>query len=178
VAQSTINSENTQLKHGELERSRVTFPVCIVADGIESGANVGSIFRLADALGVRKLFLSGACPVPPSPKIRKTSRASELTVPFEYREHAIDVVHELKADGYTIVSLEVTTRSVDIRTFDRTGLHKLAVVVGSESSGVGQALLDISDHTLHIPMFGQSSAMNLSAACAIGLFELTRDFMP
>jgi tRNA G18 (ribose-2'-O)-methylase SpoU len=27
-------------------------------------------------------------------------------------------------------------------------------------------------------MFGQSSAMNLAAACAIGLFELTRDFMP
>jgi tRNA G18 (ribose-2'-O)-methylase SpoU len=88
------------------------------------------------------------------------------------------VVRQLRAEGYAIVSLEITTRSLDIRQFDGTAFPKLALIVGAENTGVSQELLDASDLTLHIPMFGQNSLMNLATACAIGVFELTGRFMP
>lgn len=172
------DSTNTQLRHRDSERRNLKFPVVIVAIDIDSGVNVGSIFRIADALGVSKLYLTGRSPTPPSPKIRKTSRASEKAVTYEYCEQATDVVAKLKAEGYTIISLEITTRSTDIRTFDASAFDKLALVVGAENHGVSQSVLDASDHTLHIPMFGQNSSMNLATACAIAVFEITRRFMP
>ena len=50
------------------------------------------------------------------------------------------------------------------------------VIVGSERAGVTQALLDVSDVALRIPMFGRKSSLNLAAACAIAVFELTKNF--
>ena len=172
------DTENIQLRHGDLARNKLTFPIVIVAADIESGVNVGSIFRIADAMGVAKLYLTGRSPVPPSPKIRKTSRATEKAVAHEYCEQATEVIAKLKAEGYVIVSLEVTTRSTDIRGFDARAFEKLALIVGSENHGVSQALLAASDHTLHIPMFGQNSSLNLATACAIAVFEIARRFMP
>jgi tRNA G18 (ribose-2'-O)-methylase SpoU len=172
------HSENVQLKHEQVRCRTHTFPVCIVAADIELAENVGSLFRIADALGVEKLFLTGSSPAPPHAKIRKTARATEQTVAYEQQEHAEQVVTMLRADGYTIVSLEITSRSLDIRSFDAARFSKLALIVGAENRGVSQALLDASDYTLHIPMFGRNSSMNLATACAIGVFELTRRFMP
>ena len=172
------NPTNTQLRYRDAERCNLKFPVVIVAIDIDSGVNVGSIFRIADALGVSKLYLTGGSPTPPSPKIRKTSRATEKAVSYEYVERATEVIAKLRADGYAIVSLEITTRSTDIRKFDARAFDKLALIVGSENHGVTQPVLDASDHTLHIPMFGQNSSMNLATACAIAVFEITRQFMP
>jgi tRNA G18 (ribose-2'-O)-methylase SpoU len=174
----TTESHNIQLPHDERERPRMTFPVCLVAADVDDPANVGSLFRIADALGVERLFLTGTTPVPPNAKLRKTSRATEQAVAYEYRAQALELVVQLRAEGVAVVSLEITTRSIDIRRFDAGRFTKLALVVGAENRGVSQALLDASDYTLHIPMFGQNSSMNLATACAIGVFELTRRFMP
>lgn len=164
---------NIQLKHAEVQRRVAAYRVCVVADEIEAATNVGSLFRVADALGVEKLFLTGCSPVPPSTRIRKTSRATERAVPYEYCERGIEVVARLRAEGYAIASLEITTRSQDIRGFDAKRCPKLALIVGAENGGVRQELLDASDYTLHIPMFGRNSSMNVATACAIALFELT-----
>jgi tRNA G18 (ribose-2'-O)-methylase SpoU len=166
-----------QLSHREVAPVARKFSICVIADGIESAVNVGSLFRLADAFGVEKLFLTGGSPTPPSAKLRKTSRATERRVPHEARTDALSLVGELKTSGYFIASLEVTALSIDIQTFD-TPFEKLAVIVGAENSGVRQELLDASDIALRIPMFGQNSSLNLATACAIALFEVTKRFLP
>jgi tRNA G18 (ribose-2'-O)-methylase SpoU len=166
-----------QLTHRELAPFARKFPICVIADGIESAVNVGSLFRLADAFGVEKLFLTGGSPTPPSQKLRKTSRAAERHVPHEARADALSLVGELRASGYFVASLEVTALAIDIQTFD-TPFEKLAIIVGAENSGVRQELLDASDIALRIPMFGQNSSLNLATACAIALFEVTKRFLP
>lgn len=153
------------------------FPICIIGDGIEAAVNVGSLFRVADAFGVEKLFLTGGSPVPPNPKLRKTSRATERRVPHEARADAVPLTAELKAAGYLVACLEVTAQAIDIRQFDRP-YQKLALIVGAENSGVRQELLDASDLALRIPMFGQNSSLNLATACAIALFEITGKLSP
>jgi tRNA G18 (ribose-2'-O)-methylase SpoU len=175
---SSLPPENVQRTHASHSRSAHKFPICIVAPDIDVPLNIGSLFRVADALGVEKLYLAGSSAVPPHPRIRKTSRAAEQAVAYEYHAEPLALLLQLRAAGYLIASLELTTHSRDIRQVSSLRYEKIALIVGSENTGVEQALLDASDLTLHIPMFGQNSSMNLATACAIGVFELARRFMP
>jgi tRNA G18 (ribose-2'-O)-methylase SpoU len=171
-------TENAQLVHRQVKRLDHKFPVCILANDVEVPMNVGSLFRIADALGVEAIYLCGKSPTPPNSKIKKTSRSTEKYVPYVYRENALDVVHELKARSYVIVSLELTSASIDIRRLSLRQDQKVCLVLGSENEGVSQALLDASDCTVHIPMFGNNSSMNVAVACSIALFEIIRTLMP
>ena len=80
----------------------------VVLDNIRSAHNVGSAFRSADSFKIDKVFLCGISAVPPSPEIHKSALGAEDSVPWEYAESTLDVVRELKEDGYTIVSVEQT----------------------------------------------------------------------
>ena len=138
--------------------------------------NVGSLFRIADALGVEKVYLTGRSAAPPNSKLRKASRAAEKYVPFSHAADPVLVVQELKASGYRIISLERTSASIDIRDLTSEIADRICLVLGSENAGVNQTLLDLSEQTVHIPMLGQNSSMNVAMACAIATFELTRAF--
>ncbi|MDX8387929.1 MAG: TrmH family RNA methyltransferase [Ghiorsea sp.] len=168
---------NIQLGHAQHQTDVKKYPLCFLVHDMESPTNVGSLFRIADALGVEKLYLSGATPVPPNGKIKKTSRSTEKYVAFEYVKSPLDVVGQLKAKGYTIISLEITSVSMDIRELNLTKNGKICLILGSENVGVNQALLDVSDKTVHIPMLGQNSSMNVASACSIATFELLRNYL-
>lgn len=164
--------ENVQLTHHEFKRTIQKFPLCIVVPDISVPMNVGSIFRIADALGVEKIWLTGTSPTPPNKKIRKTSRATEKAVAYEYVGNVLEVVHKLKEADYQIVSLEITSQSINIRDFEIDKGQKIALIVGAESAGVSSEVLSCSDVVVHIPMFGQNSSMNVATACAIAVFEV------
>jgi tRNA G18 (ribose-2'-O)-methylase SpoU len=138
--------------------------------------NVGSVFRIADALGVEMIHLTGCSAVPPNRKLRRTSRATEQHVPFRHDADPLPVLHELKADGYRVVSLELTSASIDVRELAVAADERICLVLGSENRGVSQALLDASDRSVHIPMLGAHSSMNVATACAIATFEIIRAF--
>ena len=166
--------ENRQLDHHENINDNNKYPVSILLDNITNQINVGSIFRLCDALGVEKVYLCGESILPPHRLIKKASRSAEKYIDFENEENAIDTINELKNDGYTIIALEITTMSKSIKTFNFSCLEKICVVVGCEQHGVQQDILDIVDYSVHIPMYGNNSSMNLSNAVSIALYEVTK----
>ena len=165
-----------QLTHSESRHDYRKFPICLLVNNLHSPVNVGSIFRIADSLGVTKIYLTGTTPTPPNPKINKTARATVKSVDYEYIEDARTLVHDLKTGGYTICSLEITQQSTDIRTFDIVPTAKICLIIGAENEGVAQSLLDISDEVIHIPMFGQNSSMNVAVATAIAVFDLLKKY--
>jgi len=170
--------ENIQLDHSHHHAKAKKYPVCFLAHDIDVPMNIGSLFRIADALGIEKIYLSGTSPVPPNSKIKKTSRSTEKYVPFSYEESPFDLVKRLKSEGYTIISLEITSSSLDIRELSISKSEKACLVLGSENSGVCQELLDTSDITIHIPMLGKNSSMNVATECSIATFEIIRRFLP
>ncbi len=172
--------QNAQLSHQEVIKNTHRFPICVLAHNIEIAGNVGSLFRIADAFGVEKLYLTGTTAVPPKYKIRKAARSADKRIPYTQAPSAIEAVTQLKSDGYIIISLEITTNSMDLRSFtqshSRTHEQAICLIIGSEQSGISQELLDCSDYTLHIPMFGENSSMNVATSCAIALYELIREY--
>jgi len=166
--------DNKQLDHSHHQAKNIKYPVCFLAHDIDVPMNIGSLFRIADALGIEKIYLSGSSLVPPNAKIRKTSRATENFVPYSYEKNPLDIIRKLKTKGYTIISLEITTASIDISQLSLNGINKICLILGSENSGISQELLNASDMTIHIPMLGQNSSMNVANACSIAVHEITR----
>lgn len=167
---------NVQLDHSAHKPTAKKYPLCYLAHDIDVPMNVGSFFRIADALGVEKIFLTGKSVVPPNPKIKKTSRATEKYVDYEYQEDPLIVINQLKEKGYRIVSLEITSASVDVKNFHIDSEEKICLILGSENHGVYPELLDASDVSVHIPMLGVNSSMNVANACSIATYELTRRY--
>ncbi len=108
--------KNTQLTHNEYTTSGNNFPLSIIANDISSPGNVGSLFRLCDALGIEKLYLCGDTATPPNNKINKTSRSTEKHVNYDIHKNAEALVKELRTFGVLIISLEITTTSLDINS--------------------------------------------------------------
>ena len=104
-------------------------------------------------------------------------RATEKTVNHEFKDSALHVVNSLKAKGYQIISLEITSTSLPIQNFKFQKEKPMVLVVGDENFGVSEDLLNLSDHTIHIDMFGQNSSMNVVQATNIALYEITKQLL-
>lgn len=165
---------NVQLGHADHVPSGKSYPVSLLALDVTDPANVGSLFRLADALGVRHLYLTGSSVAPHNPKVRRTARAAQQYVPWSYAQDAIELVRELKSRGQWVVALEITSKSISVRSLSIPPGVEVVLIVGSESQGVSQNLLDESSRCVHIPMMGHNSSMNLAVATAIAVFEITQ----
>ena len=168
---------NLQLDHSS-HRGTGTLPLRLLAHDVGIAANVGALFRLADALGVEHLHLSGGSPVPPDAKIRKTSRSAERHVAWSHAADPLAVVAMLRSERWRVVSLELSTRSIPVDALPVAPGDRVCLVLGAEDAGVCQALLDASDATVHIPMRGHNSSMNVATACAIATYEIARRLGP
>ena len=164
---------NRQLDHSS-HRATTPLPLRLLAHDVDIALNVGALFRIADALGVEHVHLSGTSPLPPDPKIRKSSRSAERHVAWSHAADPLETVATLKAQGWRIVSLELSTRSVALHELAVAPGDRICLVLGAENAGVCQALLDASDATAHIPMRGHNSSMNVASACAIATYEIAR----
>ncbi len=168
--------KNIQSGHNQHHSIAIKYPLCFLGHDIDVPMNIGSLFRIADALGIEKIYLSGTSIVPPNRKIKKTSRSTEKYVPYSYEKNPVRIIESLKASGYTIISLEITSASIDIKNLAISKNEKICLVLGSENTGVNQTLLDLSDITIHVPMLGENSSMNVAMACSIAAFEIIRQY--
>lgn len=142
----------------------------LLAHNIRSLWNVGSFFRTADAFAVEKVYLTGYTGTPPRKEISKTSLGADEWLPWEHAEDPATVLRALKADGWTIVALELTPDAVDINVYEPP--DKLCLVLGHEVTGVSDELIDLCDVALQIPMLGKKESLNVAVATGVALHRL------
>lgn len=141
-------------------------------DNIRSAWNVGSIFRTADGLGVKQLYLCGITPTPENEAIHKTSLGAEETVAWEYSRNALETAKELKAKGHTLIGLEQDSRAIPLDAINKDDFQKTVLIIGNEVTGVDPEILDLCDQIVHIPMHGQKLSFNVEVAFAIAAYAL------
>jgi len=165
-----------QLTHYSTNFKQQSFPIILVCDNVTNASNIGSLFRIADAFGVEKIIFCGE-QIYLGRKMTKTSRATEKSVHFETYNSASEVVSDLKKQDYTIISLEITSKSLPIHTFQFSKEKPFALIVGDENFGISEYLLKLSDAVIHINMFGKNSSMNVVQATNIALYEITKQLL-
>ena len=147
-----------------------------MCENVTNAANVGSLFRTADAFGIEKLIFCGS-PIPLGRKMTKTSRSTEKYVDFEWCETAEVVLNKLKVSGYQIIALEIASNSISLSQMEFSSVQPLVLLIGDENFGVSEGCLKLSDHIVHIDMFGQNSSMNVVQAASIVLYEMTKQLL-
>lgn len=152
-------------------RSREKRGVAVVLDNVRSAHNVGSVFRTCDAFAVDKLYLCGICAMPPSAEIHKSALGAESSVEWEHCPDTLQLVNELRAQGWTVLSVEQTERSCMLDRFEPEPGVRYALVFGNEVDGVRQDVVDASDASLEIPQWGTKHSLNVSVAAGIVLWK-------
>lgn len=164
-----------QLSHEESSHYRHPFHIILVADGVSSPANIGGLFRICDAFGVSKLIVSEAEIDLKSARLRRNARNCEKTVASEEVPNTHDYLRSLKLEGYVLVGLEITSKSIPIQQLELNEEKKYAIVVGNEQFGISEKTIAHFDYVAHIEMFGENSSMNVTQATSIALFEWTKN---
>lgn len=92
----------------------------VILYNIRSSHNVGSIFRTADAAGIKKIYCCGITPGPldrfdrPNQRLTKVSLGAEKYVAWEKRKSVTRLVDRLKKQGYQILAVEQDKNSMSL----------------------------------------------------------------
>lgn len=145
-------------------------PIYLVLDNVWDTYNIGSLFRLADAVAAEKMYLCGTTEYPPSSRIHKAAVGTEEWVPWEKSDTALEVVKKLKEQGVQIVAVEQSTKSIPLKSY--TPLFPVAIVVGHETDGVSKEVLELADITVELPMFGVNKSFNVWGSAAVVAYKI------
>ncbi len=152
----------------------------VVAHNIRSAYNVGAIFRTADGMGAKKLFLTGYSPAPYDGKkllqtsaqkmIEKTALGAEKTMPWESHEKVAKLIEKLKKKKIEIIALEQDKRSVSYLKY--FPCKSVALIVGNEPQGIESKLLELCDAVVDIPMRGKKNSLNVAVALGVAGYTM------
>lgn len=150
-------------------------PVVAVLDNIRSLANVGSIFRSADAFAIKELCLCGFTGTPPNRDIHKAALGAEESVAWHHFASTTDCLVDLKNQEYILLAIEQTDESVLLSDFVFQKDKKYALILGNEVMGVDDAVLDLCDGALEVPQAGSKHSLNVSVCAGVVFWEAFRN---
>ncbi len=144
----------------------------LVLEGVIDPANVGAIFRHADAFGVDGVILSRSAGDPLFRKSVRSSMGSVLRVPFCQVPDSCDLMAELRNAGFLTVASTPNPEAESVRTFSPDANSRVALFVGSETNGLDHATLARCHVRIRIPMARDVDSLNAATASAIVLYQL------
>ncbi|MCB7480222.1 TrmH family RNA methyltransferase [Christiangramia sediminis] len=165
-----------QLTHNESSFQKKEFPIILLLDNILGEANLGSMFRLADAFGIQKIIFCGSEPNLKSNRLKRTARNTYKTVDSEFKEDPTEAIKELKIKGFRSLAIEITSSSKAVENISLENNEKILLVAGNERHGISDEALKLCDDCYHIEMFGENSSMNVAQSVGIALYEITKAF--
>ena len=155
--------ENTQRIIAHIAQART--PISLLLDGITDPKNIAMLLRLADAARLQTVFLYN-CTLPAA----KQLAPARAVLPYLHIQtlDSYAALLPLKS-AYYWVAIERTTHSVSYK--DCNFVTKTLLILGAENTGVSQPILDLADATVHLPMLGINTSMNVACAGSIVVYE-------
>lgn len=163
-------------KSQKLQKQIHRNPIVLVLDNVLDTYNIGSFFRLADALGAQKIYLCGPVVTPPNIKIHRASIGTWKWIPWEHCESTTDCLKKLKQDGYQIVACEQDKNSIN--HLKAKYQSPVALIAGSEMYGISKETLKMVDKIVEIPMYGINISLNVLVATSIISFDILSKILP
>lgn len=147
-----------------------------VLENIVDPTNIGTIFRNAAALGMDGILLSPACCDPLHRRAVRVSTGSVFQIPWaridtSWPAKGIKMLHDA---GFTTAALALDQNSISIEDPLLKQADKLALILGTEGTGLMAETIALSDHTTLIPMYNGVDSLNVAAAAVVAFWELRR----
>ena len=150
-----------------------------VLENIADSTNIGAIFRSAAALGVDAVLVTPDCCDPLCRRAVRVSMGTIFRVPWGVIGRDHNDWHEngpalLREHGFKTAAMALTEDSVNIDDPALMAEEKVAVILGTEGTGLSKTTIKNSDYTVMIPMANEVDSLNVAAAGVIAFWQLVR----
>ncbi len=150
-----------------------------VLEGIADSTNVGAIIRSAAALGIDAVLIAKGCADPLLRRSVRVSMGTVFQIPWTYignttgdfSDYGINILKEL---GFKTVAMALTDKSINISDSALKSEKKLAIILGTEGTGLKSETINNCDYTAKIPMYHNVDSLNVAAASAVAFWELRK----
>ncbi len=146
-------------------------PFMIVLDGLTDTRNFGAIGRTADCSGVDGIVIPERNSVSVTSDAVKTSAGALFYVPVCRERDLVSAVRMLRDSGVKVVGA-TEKGAQDYSELDYT--VPVAIVMGSEDTGISDEVLRLCDELAAIPMLGNIGSLNVSVAAGVMMYEAVR----
>ena len=154
-----------------LAEERDEKPFIIVCDEISDPHNLGAIIRSAECAGAHGVIIPKRRSAGLTAIVDKASAGAAEHMAIARVPNIPAAIKELKDRGRWIYGTAADGQS-GLWNTDFTG--SMALVIGSEGDGMGRLVRESCDFIVSLPMKGQVSSLNASAAAAIVMYEVLR----
>lgn len=140
--------------------------------------NVGAIFRSAAALGMDGVLLTHTSVDPLTRRTARVSMGTVFQIPWAQASledsEGINMLKLLNSYGYKTVAMALTPDSTNVDNDEIRSNEKVAVLLGTEGTGLPKDVIAASDYRVMIPMYHGVDSLNVAAASAISFWELMK----
>ena len=150
-----------------------------VLEDIMDAANVGAVIRSAAALGMDGVLLSPRCSDPLLRRAARVSMGTVFTIPWAYLGEGPEDwpgpgMDALRKMGFVTAAMALSHDTVAIDDDRLKQAGRLAVILGTEGTGLREETIRRADYTVKIPMFHGVDSLNVAAAGAVAFWEVCR----
>ena len=152
-------------------RERGEAPLLVVCDEISDPHNLGAIIRTAECVGAHGVIIPKRRSAGLTAVVDKTSAGALEHMAVARVPNLVAAIETLKKNGLWIYGT-AAEGSNELWKTDLTG--PACIVIGSEGAGISRLVREKCDFLVSIPLRGQISSLNASAAAAVLLYEALR----
>ena len=146
-------------------------PLLVICDEISDPHNLGAIIRTAECAGAHGVIIPKRRSAGLTAVVAKTSAGAVSYLPVARVPNLPAAMKDLKERGVWIFGAAAggptSLYEADLRA-------PAAIVIGSEGDGMGRLVRERCDFLISVPMRGEISSLNASAAAAVLLYEAVR----
>lgn len=146
-----------------------------VLEDIVNPTNIGAIFRSAAALKMDAVILSYGCSDPLYKRASRVAMGNVFLVPWTIMDKDMwpdEGMKILRSEGFKTAAMALCNDSVSIADKNLHQEAKLALILGTEGSGLLDETIKQCDYTVKIPMADGVDSLNVAAAAAVAFWEL------
>lgn len=146
-------------------------PVAILLDGVSDVRNLGAIARTAECAGASMIILPAKGGASINAEAIKSSAGALMRMNICKVPNLRTALFFLQESGFNTIA---TNEKSDKMIYQADFTKPTAIVMGSEGKGISDAVLNICNESVRIPMSGEIGSLNVSVATSVVLFEMVR----
>ncbi|MBI5700613.1 RNA methyltransferase [Candidatus Saganbacteria bacterium] len=149
-------------------------PVILVLVGIQDPGNLGTLIRAVDAANAAGIIVSKGTVDPFNPKVVRGTMGSFFRVPVVRSSDIKSELAFLKNKKFRLVGTSLDSKDAH---WDADLKGPIAIIIGNESSGLPEEIIDMCDEKVKIPILGNAESLNAAMAGTVLIYESLRQRM-
>ncbi|HAV62386.1 MAG TPA: hypothetical protein DCY13_08495 [Verrucomicrobiales bacterium] len=144
----------------------------VACDGLANAENMGAIIRNTAAFGGHAILIGETSSSPYLTRAIRASMGTVFDLPTVCSDCLVDTLKDLKWRGVRVIGAHAHAKQGSLAAADLSG--DLCMVFGSEGHGLSDAVAEVCDELIIIPMAGEVDSLNVGSAAAVFLYEAAR----